>query len=377
MKIVYCIAKTHGSGGMERVLSTKANYLVGKGYEIVIITTDQRGNKNYFPLDDRIQCFDLGIDYEINNSKSIVNKIVHYPFKQRKHKRKLSDLLQTLRADIVISMFCNEASFITDITDGSKKVLEIHFSKFKRLQYGRSGIWALLDYCRSKLDEVTVKKFDRFVVLTYEDMHYWGNLPNIEVIPNSLPFQLNEMALLENKKIIAVGRYAYQKGFDLLIESWAIVNKTYPDWKLDIVGEGELQPELAQQIKEKGLLESAALIPATKRIEEVYLQASVLVMSSRYEGFGMVLLEAQSLGVPVISFACKCGPKDIITQGIDGFLVFEQDVQTLASKIMKLIKDEALRKLMGQAAKQNSKRFSESKILPKWEILFESLIIKK
>lgn len=377
MKIVYCIAKTHGSGGMERVLSTKANYLTKQGYEIVIITTDQRGRKSFFPLDDRIRCYDLNVNYEENNGKSFLNKMMYYPFKKRKHKQKLSKLLKELQADIVISMFCNDASFIADIQDGSKKILEIHFSKFKRLQYDRKGVWGLTDRLRSKTDKKTVRKFDRFVVLTQEDSSYWGELSNIEVIPNPLPFHPMETATLESKKVIAVGRYTFQKGFDLLIDAWVIVNRSHPEWTLDIVGDGELLNCLQQQINDNGLLGNVRLKSPTKCMEEIYRDASILAISSRYEGLPMVLLEAQSFGLPVVSFACKCGPRDIITDGQDGFLVPEQDVETLAGCLLQLIDDESLRKRMGDAAKLNSEHFSEVRIMRRWMDLFETLTIQK
>ena len=123
MKIVYCIAGTYNSGGMERVLANKANYLVKQGHEVVIVTTDQRNQRSFFPMDERIRCYDLGVNYEENNGKSFFNKLVHYPFKQRTHKKRLSQLLKELKADIVISMFCNEASLLPAVDDGSKKIL--------------------------------------------------------------------------------------------------------------------------------------------------------------------------------------------------------------------------------------------------------------
>ena len=169
MRIVYCIAGTYNSGGMERVLANKANYLVSHGYEVFIITTDQRGKQPFFSLDERIRCYDLGINYEENNGKSLLNKIIHYPFKQWKHRKRLSELLRELRADIAISMFCNDVSFLWKIKDGSRKILEIHFSRYKRLQYERKGAWKLADQWRSRMDEKTVKKYACFVVLTHED----------------------------------------------------------------------------------------------------------------------------------------------------------------------------------------------------------------
>ena len=376
MLIVYCIAKTHGSGGMERVLSFKANFLVKKGYDVIIITTDQCGKAVFFPLDSRIRCYDLGINYEADNEKSFIYKIISYSIKQRQHKRKLSVLLKSLNADIVISMFCNDVSFIADIEDGSRKILELHFCKFKRLQYGHKGLRRVVDHILSNSDQKIVKKFDRFVVLTHEDNGYWGNLPNIEVIPNAIPFSEKGTAALINKKIIAIGRYDYQKGFDLLIEAWAIVWKTHPDWSLDIIGEGKLLKQLQQQIKDNNLQHNVFLLPPTKEIKEHYLKSSGLVMSSRYEGFGMVLLEAQSFGVPVISFECKCGPKDIISHGVDGYLVPEGDIEMLAYHINELINNSDIRVQMGEAAKENSTRFSQSQVMSSWIKLFQDLTVK-
>lgn len=377
MKIVYCIAKTHNSGGMERVLANKANYLVKQGYEVIIVTTDQCGKEPFFPLDSQIQCYDLAINYEENNGKTFLNKVIHYPFKQRKHKRKLSALLGKLKADIVISMCCNDASFIMGINDGSKKILEIHFSKFKRLQYDRKGIWKLADSYRSRLDEKMVRKFDRFVVLTEEDQKYWGNLPNVEIIPNMLSFQPSRVSDLENKKVIAIGRYTYQKGFENLVNAWKTVHGQQPDWRLEIIGNGELEGRLKEQIV-KGKLDGYVFLKSPiRQVDIIYEQASMLVMSSRYEGFGMVLVEAESFGIPVISFACKCGPKDIITDGMDGFLVPEGDINILADRILQLMKDKDLRQRMGIAAKKNSERFSPSVIMEKWMTLFNNLMNEK
>mgnify|MGYP000010861114 FL=1 len=375
MRIVYCIAGTYNSGGMERVLANKANYLVSHGYEVFIITTDQRGKQPFFSLDERIRCYDLGINYEENNGKSLLNKIIPYPFKQWKHRKRLSELLRELRADIAISMFCNDVSFLWKIKDGSRKILEIHFSRYKRLQYERKGAWKLADQWRSRMDEKTVKKYACFVVLTHEDKSYWGDLPNIMVIPNALTYSVGQPAPLNNKKVIAIGRYNYQKGFDYLIDAWAVIHRSQPEWKLDIIGDGEWLNRLQRQIDQHKLNHCIRLKSATSHIEDEYRQASLLVMSSRYEGLPMVLLEAQSFGLPIVSFACKCGPKDVITEGEDGFLVPKGSISVLADRILKLMENEDLRKRMGETALKSSYRFMESAIMQRWEKLFDSLSI--
>lgn len=378
MKIVYCIAGTYNSGGMERVLANKSNYLVRKGHEIVIVTTDQCGRPPFFELDKRIRCYDLNVKYEENNGGTFLNKLLHYPFKQRKHKKRLTDLLSELKADVVVSMFCNDASFLWKIKDGSKKVLEIHFCRYKRLQYARKGLWKLADQYRSRKDLKTVKKYDKFVVLTHEDKKYWGDISGIVVIPNSLTFPVSkEPSALHNKKVIAVGRYDYQKGFDLLIEVWSMLHRIRPEWTLDIIGNGEWANRLQRQIESFGLNRCICLKSSANHIEEEYMQPSLLVMSSRYEGLPMVLLEAQSFGLPIVSFACKCGPRDIITDGEDGFLVPEGELATMADRILTLMDNEVLRKRMGQAAQINCRRFSESVVMEKWERLFLQLVNRK
>jgi len=373
MKIIYCIACTCHSGGMERVLANKANYLTGHGYEVVIVTTDQQGLPPFFPLAEQIRCIDLGINYEENNGKSFANKLLHYPLKQYRHQKRLAAILKREKPDITVSMFCNDAGFITRINDGSKKVLEIHFSKFKRLQYNRKGLWRLADLWRSKQDEKTVRRFDKFVVLTEEDKGYWGNLPNITVIPNANTFATSQAAALENKKVIAIGRYTYQKGFERLIEAWNILSPGFPGWKLDIIGNGEERDKLQDLIHAYHLDGQVTLVSPTKSIDKVYLDASVLVMSSRYEGLPMVLLEAQAFGLPIVSFACKCGPKDIVANGETGFLVEENDIEGLARQLVKVMKDKNLRKQMGRKAKEASLRYAEDAVMAKWTALFDSL----
>lgn len=376
MKIVYCIAGTRHPGGMERVLANKANWLVENGYDIVIVTTDQCGMSSFFLLDKRIRCIDLNVNYEENNGKSFANKLLHYPLKQYWHKKRLVAVLKRERPDVTVSMFCNDAGFITRLNDGSKKVLEIHFSKFKRLQYGRKGLWRLADLWRSKQDEKTVRRFDKFVVLTEEDKGYWGNLPNIAVIPNANTFVTDQIALLENKKVIAVGRYTYQKGFERLIKAWKMLASQFPDWKLDIIGEGEEHEALQKLIDSYRLGQQVTLVHPTQQIERMYRNASLLVLSSRYEGLPMVLLEAQAFGLPIVAFTCKCGPRDIVSDQETGILVAEGDIEGLAKGMSTVMENETLRKQMGVKAKAVSLRYDEDVIMKKWMDLFHQLTTK-
>lgn len=376
MKIVYSIAGTCHSGGMERVLANKANWLVRQGYEVAIVTTDQRGEAPFFPLDERITCYDLGIGYEENNGKSFINKLLHYPIKQYRHRKRLTALLQQIKPDITVSMMCNDVSFLPKIKDGSRKVLEIHFSKHKRLQYGRKGLWRWADIYRNRQEERQVRRFDRFVVLTEEDKGYWGDLPNIEVIPNARTFNPETPASLDTRRVIAVGRYTHQKGFERLIEAWNKICHQYPDWHLDIIGDGEEREQLQTLIDGYGIGDSITLCPPTTDMDAVYRGAAIVAMSSRYEGLPMILLEAQAYGLPIVSFACQCGPADVVTDGIDGFLVPEGDCDALAQKLATLMQDDAMRQRMGAAARIASERYAEEVIMKKWVSLFKGLKVK-
>ena len=373
MKIVYCIPATSNSGGMERVLAGKANYLSALGHEISIITTDQRGKASFFPLREEIAQYDLGINYDENNGEGILSKLCSYPGKKRRHRALLTSLLLKLRADIVVSMFGDDADLLPSIADGSKKVLEYHFSKLKRLQYGRTGLWRLVDQIRTKLDERTVRPYDRFVVLTKEDQGYWGALPNISVIPNALPFTTDTPSDCSAHRVVAAGRYDFQKNFELLIRLWARLAPSFPDWELYIVGDGKMRAELTALVSTLGLTGSVTLATPTHQMQEVYRSSSVYAMTSRYEGLPMVLLEAQQMGLPIVSFACPCGPRDVITDGRDGFLIELGDEERFVAGLSRLMSDKELRQRMGVEARQASLRYTVDQVMAQWIELFEGL----
>lgn len=319
---------------------------------------------------------DLGVNYADDNSKNVFKKISGYIRRKRIHKKRLTALLQKEKADIVISLYPSESSFLPDIKDGSKKVLELHFCKFFRLQYRRKGLLGWIDQWRTLQDESIVRKFDKFVVLTYEDQRYWGLLPNIEVIPNAAMNMSGHFSDVTHHRIIAVGRLDYQKGFDRLIQAWDIVqkNRKYSDWHLDIFGQGEWHDMLQDMIRERGLSETAHINKPTNSIGSEYAKSSLIVMTSNYEGFGMVLVEAMACGVPAIAFDCKCGPRDIIRDGENGLLVQNGDIEGLAEAMMEVMDDESYRKMLSQNARKVVATYSEETVMSKWIALFDSLV---
>ena len=371
MKIVYLIAGTYRAAGMERVLAMKANALAGAGHDILIVTTEQKGRKPAFPLHEGIRCKDLGIGYEDNNGKGFLDKAMHYPSKICRHRKLLKALLQEEMADIVVSMFCNDASFVPGIKDGSKKVLEAHFSRFKRIQYGNKGLMHLSDIIRNRIDGRTASRYDRFVVLTQEDSSYWGPLPNLHVIPNAISHVEREPVPQTGKRVIAVGRLDRQKGFDLLLEAWKKVPPC--GWTLHIYGDGELRDSLLRKIADLSLQDRAFLEGRATDMRGVYLGAGIVALSSRYEGLPMVLLEAQGMGLPCVAFRCKCGPADILEDGVNGLLVDEGDTEGFAKALSCLMSDRDRRIAMGQAALSNAARYSEDTVMKMWNELFREV----
>lgn len=379
MKIIYCTHSTCNPGGMERVLLNKVTYLSQlPGWKVAVVTTDQNQRPPFYPFPEKVRMTDLGINYSEDNGKGAWKKITGYLRKRKEHKRKLTALLLKEKPDIVVSLYPSESSFIPDIKDGSKKVLELHYCKFFRLQYGRRGLLGWIDKLRTRQDEQIVRRFDKFVVLTNEDRGYWGNLPNIEVIPNAAMHVSDAYSDVMNKRVIAVGRLDYQKGFDRLIQAWQLVQHTgkFTDWKLDIFGQGEWREMLQQMIDKAELQDSVRLNRPTKQIGEEYVKSDMLVMSSNYEGFPMVMIEAMACGLPVVSFDYKCGPKDIIQPGINGLLVPNGDIQALADAMMKVMEDEAYRKMLSLNARKVVDTYSEQAVMSQWIRLFTSITAK-
>lgn len=362
---------------MERVLLNKVTWIVKHmHWQVTVVTTDQKGRMPFYPFPSEVRMVDLDINYSDDNSLGTLRKVMGYLRRRRKHRRRLTELLMRERADIVVSLFPSESSFLPDIKDGSRKVLELHFCKFFRLQYGRSGLMGMIDRWRTRQDEHLVRRFDRFVVLTQEDRGYWGAMPNISVIPNAALFPLiTKQSDVSVHRVIAVGRLDYQKGFDRLIEAWHLVQRDgeHHDWHLDIYGQGEWQEMLQGMIDRYGLNDTACLHAPVKGIAREYAASSMLVMSSHYEGFPMVMIEAMAYGLPVVSFDYKCGPRDIIVDGENGLLVPEGDIVALAEAMRRLMDDNMLRQRMAENAMRVTETYSEEKVMAQWVKLFEDL----
>lgn len=376
MKIVYCMHSLYNPGGMERTMLNKIAYWkTHTDWDVMVVTTNQQGRPFFFSLPDGVKHVDLGINYVKDGDDKPLRKIISYLQKRRRHRNLLTELLIKERADVTVSLFPSESSFIPSIADGSKKVLELHMNRYFRLQYNRAGLVGMIDRFRNRWDLRLVRRFDRFVVLTEEDKGYWGALDNITVIPNSSVPKLNETADLTSHHLIAVGRLDYQKSFDRLLLAWAEVcaSPSVGDWVLDIFGQGEWESKLRQMIVQLGIESHTVLHKPSTDIEREYLNSSAILMTSHYEGLPMVLIEAMSHGLPAVAFACKCGPRDLIDDGRNGLLIEDGDIHRFAEAVLRLINDEALRMTLSQEALKIKERYSEESVMALWKDLFLTL----
>jgi len=378
MKIVYSISGIGYSGGIERVLSSKANYLAEfLNYEVHIIIGGKKPDSLFFTFSNKIKFHYLNIDFK----KRQIWQYLYQTKQDKMYCKELGKQLIDIQPDITISMFGREAGFLYKIKDGSVKVLEFHFTKnylqhlgkalhndkFRRLR----KYWLL--FLKNR-EENIAKKYDHIVLLTQKDKELWGNNPKFKVIPNPLSFNTEKTAALENKIIVSMGRLVYPKGFQYLIRAFALLKEKYPEWKVKIYGCGQDKELLQKEINTLSLHDSIFLKEPTQDVESVLLESSLFVLPSLYDGFGLVLTEAMACGVPCVAFDCECGPSDIIQDEVDGFLVETGNILSLAEKMELLMQNKDLRIEMGAKAKENVRKFDVPVIMNLWKNYFEQIV---
>lgn len=382
MKIAYCIPATYNSAGMERVLAKKVNYIVREfGWEVVIITTCQKGRPSFYKMEDSVKYIDLDIDYESIFNLPVLQKIKARKRAAKIHRQRLEETLEAINPDITVSMFTHEMKFLPLIKAGGKKVLELHFSKnFRSLDAkanNKSAIMRVIGNVLDKSERSIIKLYDKFVVLSEQDANDWGSgYKNIEVISNPSTFTPEVIADADAKRTLALGRLCQQKGFDMLVDAWAKIPENKRNgWALDIVGSGPDKDKIENKIKELHLEDSVVIKNPVKDVKSLYAAHSIFCFPSRYEGLGMTLMEAMSFGLAPVSFDCPCGPSEMIAEVGSGALVKLNDIDGFAEKLAAYMSDPALRKETGiKASRYINDNYSDRIIMAKWDNLFNSLV---
>lgn len=349
MKICFMINSLENSGGTERVTTLLANMLTKVGFEVYIIT-QQGGTKSFFDLDPAIQRYYLFEESGINIYSKYLISLSRY--------RKL---LSRISPDYIIDV-CVAMSLLSLPASAGKATKVISWEHFNSQTY--------FNYLSAIISKWAASKFCRHVVtLTDKDCEMYNekfNAKSVICIPNPVTIDVKQPPDYQSKHVLAIGRLTHQKGFDMLLNAWKIVSAGQPEWKLSIVGNGELRDELIQQSLELAIVNSVHFIPASTEIYKHYSSASIFVMSSRFEGLPLVLIEAKAYGLPIVSFDCETGPAEIINDQRDGILVKSGDIQLLANSLLMLMSDPERRKEMGKAAVEDSKRYAPEQFLDKW-----------
>ena len=378
MHILYIYSEITIKGGADKVIVEKANYLATHGYCVTMITESQMGRPTSFELAPQVKHIDMGLDFNKQYSMGILRRFCTYVGLMRTYKIKLAKVLIELHPDIVITTMGRSLGLLPQMNDCSIKIGEAHTTKKNlrslHLMEQRGGLYKwVAKFMRWEMCQ-NASNLSAIVLLTKKDADEWGNISKTYVIPNFLSFYPEVVAPLENKEVIMVGRYNDAKGYDYLIPTWELVHQRHPDWTLNVYGSGELYENVVRWVKERHLEESIILHEPVDNIIEKYLESSICVLSSRYEGFSLVILEAMSCGVPCVSFDTPCGPRTIINNGEDGYLVEHLNTKALADGICKLIEDRNLRNEMGRKGRTNVLRFSREKVMQQWVDLFDSLL---
>ncbi len=365
-KIAYIIYSLSNSAGMERSLTTRANFL-SDIYDVTIIT--QVAGKDFFKLDPKIHRINLDLDTSLNK-KDFKNECF----------RRLSDVLFFQKFDLVVSQGGMELFFLYKIKDGSKKVVEFCFSydyyKIMALERYNGFLGRFIGNIYTWKRNMYARKYDYIVTLTKRDQLSWKKvMSNVAQVYNPLTISSSLKSDCKIKNVIAVGRLEFAKGFDILINSWRKLARKHPDWTLTIFGEGSKRNELQDLIDTYSLTKSIFLMGRTANIVKEYANSSIFVLSSREEGFGLVITEAESCGLPIITFDCPNGPGEIVEDGFNGFVIDDVgNVDKLSKAICSLIENKELRRKMGEASLVSVQKFSEDIIKPQWVKLFNQII---
>lgn len=374
MKIVYLNDALAIWGGLERILVEKVNELAERyDYEMFLLTANQGDHPIPFPLRPQVTHIDLKIQfhkqYEYHGIRRLLKKIEL----NRLFVKRFRERINEINPDVIVCVRSDFAGVVSKVKGSIPFVFESHTSRFA--QRFIQADW--FSQAKAELNNYSVRSAQRVVTLTEGDAKDWKGInPHVQVIPNIVHFNSSgHYCNYDAKSVIFVGRFSTQKDITSLLNIWKLIHSCHPEWQLQIYGGfGEEQEKLLPIIQEMNA--NIIVHQPTRDIFDKYLKSSILLLTSMFEPFGLVIPEAMSCGLPVVAFDCPYGPADIITDGKDGFLVKNRDISEFADKVCLLMERPELRKTMGQAGIQSSRRYNASLIMPMWKGLFEQLVSK-
>ena len=367
MKLVYYTDQFYRHGGIEKVLSQKLNYFANlDGFEVYLITSQQMKQAFCYSISAKVRHIDLGIDYDITKSYFHPKNLLKVPLHIQKLKKWLKDIKPS---NLIVCNYGFDFYFIPFIAKNIKTIKEFHSSRFQRAQNIPKTVYQKVI---RKVDSFIELKYTYLVLLNGDEKRYYES-GNVCIIPNSVRTVQEAYKKTRRRTVIAAGRIAPVKQFDHLIKAWHIVSEIFPEWNLEIYGEnyGTTARELEELVKELNA-KNVNLMGATDNMQGIMSEASIYALTSSTECFPMVLLESLANGLPIVSYDCPHGPRNIITEDEDGILVEADNIEQFALALSQLMNDEKGRNCMETAAVINIKRFDENDVMEKWLHLFSS-----
>ncbi|WP_194767568.1 glycosyltransferase family 4 protein [Tamlana sp. I1] len=359
-KIIILTDQVSEIGGINSLIYLKSNYWVSvKSYQVDIITTEQKGKPSFYPLDKKVRLHDLSINYDRNTSyfkrKNLIRIFKNLVLLQKK--------ISNIKPDfIIIANHIPVTFFFPLLITKAKFIKEFHFSKFHISKQKQSVF--------KKFEEKIQSKLDTLIVLSPEERTFYKN-DNIAVIPNPIDIDIKDDLKFQGRKHIAMsaGRIAQVKRFDTLIDIWSLFVKNNTDWKLEIYGDGEEKyvKALNEKIKKLELSNFVEIKPSTNSLKTKMYENGLYLMTSEAECFPMVLLEAKSCGLPIISFNCPTGPRNILKNNFDGILVEDKNNKEFVDKLIELTTNESLRIKLATNAYNTINDYSLNKIMTLWD----------
>ena len=352
---ITCVIGTLGGGGAERVMTYLCGGLASRGHQVTLLT-----------LDNSVPDF-----YEVPANVTRVRAQIP-TFKQAGifggffRLWRLTWAVRRTHPDVLISFMT--ISVLASCWLLRVPVIYADHLDVRFLVYSLK--WKILrNWLLGKAFAVTVlSRRDRLFITMFHRKWRPCVIYNPALPADPTPVPRPSFMQPEKKYVIAVGRLVRQKGFDFLLEAWRRVSEEFPDWRLAIIGEGKRLAELKEYAEITDVSHCVDFVPPIKGLQAVYQHADLFAMSSRAEGFPMVLLEAMAAGLPAVSFSCT-GPDVIIRDGVDGFLVKQRHTELLANRLADLMRDDVLRGVFAARAQEVTKRFSLENYLDAYENL--------
>ena len=382
MKIAYIYSTMAVTGGTERMITEKANYLSERyGYDVTIITCYQLAHEdNFFKISEKVKQINLEIPFFSQYKYKYPKRLLVKWQMNKLLKKSINEAVKQVDPDILIGVSRFKANYISTIKCRAKKIIECHESKYNT-KYDASEkhsvpVRLFLNIYRRIYFRTIERNADAVITLTEKDKLFWKRAKYVVVIPNFSTMFISNISDCTPKRVIAIGRLTWEKGFGRLIEAWSIVCSKHTDWHLDIYGQGSMYDTL-NTLTNTYKAHNLTFHNYMSNISQEYANSSICAVTSYFEGFSLVLLEAIRHGVPCVAFDCPFGPRSIIDDASNGFLVYDGEIKLFAERLCRLIEDEDLRKQFSKNAIERAKSFDTDIIMDQWKTLFKELTSQK